>query len=621
MRVEREFRKLEGIEELRIFDADEKEVYHSIPMEFDVEDIPVQEVMENIPADIHILIPHDEGKDFIIQNLGINTLKRANFNQKDVKGRLLSKFSPLIFETIYGYLFDVYRTGETKKIRLVYYINNKISKLFNVKIVFEMGKIFLIAYRVDPSGKGNFLDNRGIREDQANMIENFSQTGNYYRVDGEYIWSQGVYNIINRSKEDSDKYYNIVFDLVIPEDKHLVDYIFKIMDTNVRHHEEIIRINTHDGILKYIEVSIFSNFDEDGNFTNYQGLIKDITNYSMNKLIKPVDFLLDGFKNSKKLALMVEPLNVKQYEFSKGYYYLIEQDSESYQHSRDVINNIVEKSAIERLIKLADGKLDTFDETFTYNVGGNPDNQKIVELYIERFELGQNTHSIGFLSDITEKRNKQTELIEANEEKTILIKEVHHRVKNNLQILNSFLNLEKRVYSSNPKMIVDHMQIRLASLSLLHEKTYNAKDYKNINLNEYVRDYDKRILELFRLQNELKFESVVDENLNLTIEVITPLLLIIAELTSNSIEHAFAQDQSNKIINKRIAKIDEVYAELIFKDNGECMKDQKEIIKSFSCVLIQNLTKQLDGNISIIEEEDGIAYKLIFPIEMKHTMN
>lgn len=123
-------------------------------------------------------------------------------------------------------------------------------------------------------------------------------------------------------------------------------------------------------------------------------------------------------------------------------------------------------------------------------------------------------------------------MIETNEQKSVLIKEVHHRVKNNLQILNNFLNLEKRVYSSNPSRIVDHMQIRLTSLSLLHEKTYNTKDYQNINLNEYIRDHDKRMLDLFRLQNELNFESSVDKDLNLTIEVITPLLLILAELTS-----------------------------------------------------------------------------------------
>lgn len=103
-------------------------------------------------------------------------------------------------------------------------------------------------------------------------------------------------------------------------------------------------------------------------------------------------------------------------------------------------------------------------------------------MYLERFEFGHDTHSIGFITDVTEERQKQQALIEANEHQKVLIKEVHHRVKNNLQILNSFLNLEKRAYKNKPNIIIDHMQSRLSSLAILHEKTYNTTDFKNINL-------------------------------------------------------------------------------------------------------------------------------------------
>lgn len=85
------------------------------------------------------------------------------------------------------------------------------------------------------------------------------------------------------------------------------------------------------------------------------------------------------------------------------------------------------------------------NETFTYEVDGNPDNRKILDLYIERFSYNHSPHSVGFLTDITEELEKQEELIEANDIKLILIKEIHHRVKNNLQVLNSFLNLEKEL--------------------------------------------------------------------------------------------------------------------------------------------------------------------------------
>ena len=89
-----------------------------------------------------------------------------------------------------------------------------------------------------------------------------------------------------------------------------------------------------------------------------------------------VDFLLDGFKSSTKLALLIEPLSEKQYNFSKGFYYLIEKDYDEYDHSREILDDIVEKDVVDQLQKLADGEITTIDETLTYKVDGNPQNEE-----------------------------------------------------------------------------------------------------------------------------------------------------------------------------------------------------------------------------------------------------
>lgn len=113
--------------------------------------------------------------------------------------------------------------------------------------------------------------------------------------------------------------------------------------------------------------------------------------------------------------MLIEPLNKKQYKFSKGFYYLIEKDYEDYNHSHKILENIVEKDAAERIEKVYDGELSKIDEILTYRVDGNPNKEKIVELYIERFEYNNRIHSLGFLTDITEEMKKQEELIESNE--------------------------------------------------------------------------------------------------------------------------------------------------------------------------------------------------------------
>ena len=622
MRIEKEHRHLENIDEIRIYNASKKDFYNLIPKEFDIEDIPIQELIDNIPLEIHTLIPYKNGQDFIIESIGDFTLNRYNCTPEDAKGRLLSKLSPLFFNILQEYMLDVYTTHNAKKIRFVYYKKNKLTKLSNAKIVFDMGRIFIITNNVDTTtSQRDYTDDRAFDEDKTNMMESFSQTGSYYNLNGKYTWSQGIYNIINRPKEEADDYYNIVFDLVIPEDQHIVDKIFNIANKETSQCEETIRIITHDDVLKVIEVNIYSYFDDSGIIIR-QGLINDITQQHHLEQSKPVDFLLDGFKNSKKLALLIEPLNKKQYKFSKGFYYLIEKDYEEYNNSHEVLNNIVEKDAVERINKLADGELSKIDETITYKVDGNPNKKKIVDLYVERFKYNNEVHSLGFLTDITEDMQKQSQLIESNEQRLILIKEIHHRVKNNLQILNSFLNLERRAYKNNPDLIIEHMQKRLTSLALLHEKTYNSKNFKNINLQEYLIDHDEQTKRLVDLPTEVEFETYVDEDLNLTIEVITPLLLIIDELTMNAIKHAFPDKTApNKKIIKKITKSDNNTAVLIIEDNGIGIKDPKKITKNLGCEIVKSLTKQLGGNISLIETERGTAYKLIFPIEMEHTIN
>ena len=621
MRVEKEYMDLEGIEEIRIFNASHKDFYKPVPKEFDIKDIPLQGLIDSIPVEIHCFVPYENGADFIIQHIGNFTLEKYNCTNDDVKGRLLSKLSPLFYEVLYDEFLDVYKNHGVKEIRFVYYYKNKLSKLSNAKILFDTGRIFVTTHNIDTKTSNRIdLEYRDFDEDKNAIMENFSQTGSYYNINGKYTWSQGIYNIINRAKEESDDYFNIVFDLVIPEDKHIINKIFDVTNKQTAQCDEIIRIKTKDGVLKTIEVNVYSYFDESGIIIR-QGMMNDITQYGDEELTKPVDFLLDGFKNSTKLALLIEPLNVKHYKFSKGFYYLIEKDYEEYNHSRDILKNIVEEDTVQRLNKIIDGEINKIDETFNYYVDGNPDNKKVVDLYIERFEYGNAIHSLGFLTDITEERLKQEQLIKSNENRLILIKEIHPRVKNNLQVLSSFLNLEKRAYRDDPDLIIEHMQTRLNSLALLHEKTYNSQDFKNINLKNYMLDHDCQTINVVDFPNNIEFETHVDEDIELSIEVITPLLLIIDEITMNAIKHAFPDKTSkNNKITKSIRCIDDNTAELIIKDNGVGINDSADISKNLGCEIIKSLTKQLEGHISLLNEETGTAYKLIFPIEMEHTI-
>ena len=615
MHIERHYRELEKIEEVRAYNISNINLFELVPQFQKPLKIPFCNIIKYVQSDVNMFIPIEDDKDFIVNRLGWNILQRGNIKLEDVEGRKLSECSPFFYEIFKEPFKEVIKTKETKKMRIYYYVSNKIKTITNIHIIYDEGNIFLISDYNDELSNEKSLEEKKIEDDanKSTLIEYFSQTGSYYKTRNEYAWTPGIYNIINRTRESNDAFYNIIFDLVIPEDKPLVHELLNTMSPETDTYENIIRIKTRDGNIKYLDTYLYSKFDENGDEISHYGLFKDVSLDSHKHMTRPVDFMLNGFNQNTKLSLLIEPLS-RRYEFSKGFYEMIEVSSEEYIHSIDIIDNIIEDDVRLNLLKLVKGEIDEVNEILTFKVNGDENNLKVCELFIERFKYGNNEHSIGFLTDITVMREKQQELMESNANKNILIKEVHHRVKNNLQVLNSFLNLERRAYADNPQKILDNMQARLSSLALLHEKTYNTSDFLNINLKDYLKDQDETLQGLFSAKN-IHFESEIDENIHLSIETITPLLLIVDELTMNAIKHAFPNpDMENKTIYKKIDFIDENTCEFILKDNGVGLESPEQLINhNLGWEIVKSLTKQLDGTIEIVDSEVGTEFRIVFP--------
>ena len=622
MRVERQYRELEKIEEIRIYNIDRNKVYCPSKQVKKFEKVSFSNIMKQVPSDINVFLPLDDN-DYLIKRVGWNLLERMNLNLEDVEGRKLSETSPFYYDLFKEDLREVRETEEAKALRVFYYISDRVISIANVHIISDEGKVYLISdlTKTDELNKSVEDQIKEEEENKAALIEYFSHTGSFYKLHDEYTWTPGIYNIINRSKETRDRFYNIIFDLVIPEDRPLVDELLGTMSPETDTYENIIRIKTPGGHIKYLDTYLYSKFDENGEEVSSYGLFKDVSVDSHKHLTRPVDFMLNGFNHNSKLSLLVEPLS-KRYEFSEGFYKMIEVPKNEYIHNKSILDNIVEEDVRNELEKLMAGEISEVNTVLTYKVKGDPNNFKICELFIERFKYGNNEHSIGFLTDITVSRQEQEELKKSNAAKNILIKEVHHRVKNNLQVLSSFLNLERRAYKDKPNQILDNMQTRLSSLALLHEKTYTTEDFHNINLEDYMRDQDSTLNTLFGAKG-IKFTSEIDPKIYLSIEAITPLLLIIDELTMNAIKHAFPYStMKDKTISKKIDLLDEKTCEMIFWDNGIGLKDS-DVLKNHNLgwEIIKNLTRQISGELEILECEVGTGFRIIFPVEFGQTLD
>ena len=195
-------------------------------------------------------------------------------------------------------------------------------------------------------------------------------------------------------------------------------------------------------------------------------------------------------------------------------------------------------------------------------------------------------------------------------DKEILFKELYHRVKNNLQMLTSLLSMQlTRLDDEKSKEVLQDFIGRIKSLALLHEKLQGSDQVNSIGMQEYL---GALIEEMKNTTPLLSYEvHLKTNNIYLKIDQVTPIGLIINELVSNSIKHAFKGIDTPEITIHLIA-IDENNIELSYSDNGVgALKIDRS--KSLGTILVETLAKsQLKGSIETITKP-SIAYNIIFP--------
>lgn len=212
----------------------------------------------------------------------------------------------------------------------------------------------------------------------------------------------------------------------------------------------------------------------------------------------------------------------------------------------------------------------------------------------------------------------QQQLQKLLEEKEVLLKEVHHRVKNNLAQIYALLELQE--YSDKEYDTKDLFRIsksRVRSMALAHEALYKNEDFSNINLKDYFHEICEATHNSFKPTDkniEIDYElSVIQMDMTKAI----PLGLILNELLINSYQHAFL-NKDEGVIKVESEKMEDKL-NLVIEDNGIGMqKDEKEADKkSFGMILINGLIDQLSGSIDINTSEQGTTYHIHIPVDAK----
>jgi len=217
--------------------------------------------------------------------------------------------------------------------------------------------------------------------------------------------------------------------------------------------------------------------------------------------------------------------------------------------------------------------------------------------------------------DITERKRVEEELKASLREKEILLKEIHHRVKNNLQIINSLLRLRARSIEDEQILTMfKECQNRIKSIALVHETLYRSKELDKIDFSEYIKGLVNYLFKTYKVDSTMIELDVKAENVFLDINTAVPCGLIITELVSNSLKYAFPNGRKGKVFIELNINLNEEKITMIVGDNGIGLTEEKfNNAKTLGLQLVKDLVSQLGGEIKI-EHGKGAVFRISFPI-------
>ncbi len=198
--------------------------------------------------------------------------------------------------------------------------------------------------------------------------------------------------------------------------------------------------------------------------------------------------------------------------------------------------------------------------------------------------------------DITERKEIDNQIREALKEKEILLQEVHHRVKNNLQVISSMLNLQRR-FVDDPKMldVLEESQNRISTMSFIHESLYQNSDFSSIGFADYLERLTQNLIHSYsKISARVELISQLDD-IHINLKQAIPCGLIVNELVSNCLKYAFKGRETGKVFLRVEKKGEELEIEVA--DNGVGLPEEFDIETndSLGVYLVQALTDQLDG--------------------------
>jgi len=229
---------------------------------------------------------------------------------------------------------------------------------------------------------------------------------------------------------------------------------------------------------------------------------------------------------------------------------------------------------------------------------------------------GEVIGAIVLLHDMTREKEADEKIKAQLREKEVLLKEIHHRVKNNLQIISSLLSLQSMYIKDKQALgMFKESQNRVKSMALIHEKLYQSKDIARIDFAEYIRNLVGNLIRSYNASPAMVRLNIDADNVSLGIDTAIPCGLIINELVTNSLKYAFPDGRKGEIRVGLRSGIDGDPGKyrLVVADNGVGLPESIEVGKTgtLGMQLVSTLIEQLNGTV-VVGREGGTEFVITF---------
>ena len=227
---------------------------------------------------------------------------------------------------------------------------------------------------------------------------------------------------------------------------------------------------------------------------------------------------------------------------------------------------------------------------------------------------GQVTNAVIQLVDITERVRAEQALRASLKEKEVLLREIHHRVKNNMQVISSLLNLQgSKAADPAVKEIFKESQLRIRSMALVHERLYGSGDLSRIDFADYLRKLYVHLGQAFAVSPDRIAARIDLDEILLDINSAIPCGLIATELISNAMKHAFPEDRRGTIV-VALKRAGDGRIRLTIADDGVGFPPEIDFRKteSLGMQIVTMLSQQIEGEVELAAGP-GTSFSVTFP--------